>query len=174
MTVLGFFTLPAGLSGPLHILEPEGFSPWWWLLGAILLYLLWRRLRRWWREVPSRTPRASTRPGRGKAGPAHGLTRSIERLRTVTHATGQYRAGFHALAQTLRESIEAGRLGRAVPGGRCLTARELAEPLGDTALSRFLHLLADFQFDRREPDGDDFDGACDLAVDIARGKEGRS
>ncbi len=174
MTFVGFFTLPAGLSGPLHILEPEGFSPWWWFLAAVLLYLLWRRLRRWWREIPARMPRTTSpnrRPGKGKGG---GPTKQIQRLQALYRTTGQYREGCHALARMLREFVAEGQLGRAVRGGRCLTARELAEPLGDTALSRFFQLLADLQFDRREPDSDDFDGACDLAVDIARCEGGPS
>lgn len=173
MTGLGFFTLPAGLSGPLHILEPEGFSPWWWLLGAVLLYLLWRRLRRWWREIPTRQPRTASPVRRSRRGGGGEAAQKIQRLQALYRTTGQYREGCHALAHMLREFVAEGRLGRPVPGGRCLTARELAEPLGDTALSRFLQRLADLQFDRREPDGEDFDGACDLAVDLARDQEGR-
>jgi len=153
--------LPAGLSPPLHVLEPSGF-PYGALLALLALALLWWLLRR--RRRPRATATATPRATLAAVpGPRSDLQRAIDALRRRTLRSADYRAGCHHLAELLRRhGEETGRHPLSV-----LTAGEIATLLGRAPLAAVLELLAELQFRRHEPTRDDFEGACDFAGEVA-------
>jgi hypothetical protein len=88
-----------------------------------------------------------------------------------------YRKGCHELAAALRE-----HLGEQLESGHAvatLTAAEMADRFGDTGFARFFDLLSQLQFHRRQPTRSDFEGACELALEVVvdvggGGRSGRS
>jgi hypothetical protein len=150
--------LPAGLSEPLHILEPEGGALWPWLLalavlGALILW--WRSRRRVQGADTAPVPPSSPRPTLVPAS-----IRRIEAIQEEALATGAFRQGCHRLAELLRELLQGGELGTRVERSDVLTARELRTRLGDTSFARLLLRLAELRFGVNEPDRGDLSKAC--------------
>ena len=156
--------LPFGLAEPLHIEEP--FPTWKLVLAGLVLWLIYRLLRLLWRWLQRVEVPASPVP---PAPPSFldGFAVAVDEIRR--RYGDDYRRGCHALAEALRGHFDALEL----PGsaGRApyptLTAREIEGQLGDTPVSRLFTLLSDLQFYPREPTKGDFEGACELAVDVA-------
>ena len=160
--------LPADLAEPLHLLKPD---PWatalGWLAALLLLTLLWmlyRRLRR--RRAARPLPPVPPSP---PVAAVSGIEKSIDEIRR-RYSDADHRQGCHQLSAALREHYEETDRHRF----STLTVREVAAAIGDVALTRFLGLLADLQFGRREPSRDDFQGACELAVSVARSRRQRT
>jgi hypothetical protein len=160
--------LPAGLADPLHLSVP---IPWktifvvggWLLAIALLLWLirLWLRRRR---EAAARRPAPVPPPL-----PQPGLADAIEALRRKHRKSGAFRAACHELSTLLRGYFE--RSSRRPYS--TLTAGEIRRQVGDGTTSRFFGILAELQFRRRQPTGNDLDGVCDLALEVAQ-KERRN
>ena len=157
--------LPAPLAAPLHILEPW---PWrqavGWLLAAIALYLLVR----WWARRRRRGPTSRGRPA-GVSG-RRGFAASVDTIRQRARKSGRYRRGCHELALLVRQTLEPLASRRL----DVLTAREIKGRLGDDGRTRLLVLVADLRFGRRSPTRSDFDGACDLALEVSEAADGRA
>lgn len=157
--------LPGGLADPLHLSYPV---PWTALMifGLLLLFGILLALLLAWVRRPSTPP-----PVPQPAAPARGvgIADAIEELRRRHGTSSSFRVGCHELALLLRRHFEQAS-GHEYS---TWTAGEMRRHVGDTALSRFFGFLADLQFGRRRPNQNDFDGACDLALDVARGTTGR-
>ena len=149
--------LPFGLTEPLHLDEP---FPWRAIVVAILLLWLLARFLRSLRRNRQEPPAEPVPP----PVPRSRIAEEIRALRTRYGRSKDFRAGCHELAEMLRSFFEAKR---DVPFST-LTVGEMKPKLGDTAVVRFFSLLADLQFSRRTPTKSDFEGACDLALDVTR------
>jgi hypothetical protein len=159
--VSGPSDLPAGLAEPLHLLPPGGDDP---LLPALLLLLLlvallvgsiWRRRRRF-AAIGSRPAATGPAPTR--------LTEQLRRLHHRHRSPGRRRLGCHRLSQLARRELEPRRRRAGIPAPfSTLTAREVAEELGDGPAADFLRHLAGLQFGRQPPRRDDYDAAFELA-----------
>ncbi|MFQ5527331.1 MAG: hypothetical protein ACE5GX_13845 [Thermoanaerobaculia bacterium] len=157
--------LPHGLAEPLHIDEP--FPTWKLVVAALVAWLLYR-LARWFLARLSAARAAVPRLPPPRI-PASGIVGLIGEIRRRYH--GDYRRGCHELAAALRRHFgqESGTRSsvRRHPFPK-LTVGEIRARIGDTAISRLFGLLAELQFFRREPTKSDFEGACDLAIDVAQ------
>lgn len=160
--------LPAGLSEPLRMLEPAGCSCWWWLVVLAFLFWLGRRFLRWANKVSQEQKGKLKKPGAGRRG--KGPAARIKALRAKAHETGDYRGGSYHLAETLRQLLQEGRLGKALPRGPFLTARELEAEVGPGPLAALFHRLAVLRFGREAPTAQAFDAVCEDAEDVVRGK----
>ena len=92
----------------------------------------------------------------------------IEAIRRRYREREAYRPGCHKLAAALREHF-----GRDLEGRdslTTLTVTEMARLIGDTPVARLFGLLSELQFYRRVPTESDFDGACDLALEVAESR----
>lgn len=158
--------LPAGLADPLHLSLPVP----WKLLGVLAALLVasivWVLLRRWLarrRRAPRRSlpePAPATAPG---------LAEAIDALRRRYRKSRAYRRACHELSALMRGSFEQSTR----RGYSTLTAGEMRSEIGDTRTVRFFGFLADLQFGRREPTRNDLDGACELALEVAKPGAGR-
>lgn len=164
--------LPAGLTDPLHVLDPDAWSVVTLLRNLLLLALvlwLWHRWSRWRsrRHSPAPTSHRPPPPPTPQANSA--LAGAIDDLRRSTLASGDYRQGCHGLARLLREHGE--RTGRHPL--TVLTAPEIAMALGGAPLVTVFQLLADLRFSRAEPSREDFEDVCVLAKEsMAKGRSG--
>lgn len=151
--------LPHGIADPLHIDEP---FPTWALVAAALGVWLLYRLFRYVRDRPAvPLPVLESSPAPAQDGRIGSV---IEAIRRRAFERNALRAGCHELAAALREHF-----GRNLAPGvslEHLTASEIERRLGDTAVSRYFRLLSGLQFLRRPPTASDFDGACDLALEV--------
>ena len=159
--------LPHGLAPPLHLLEPWWRRPetWGWALALLLLLALalwtWRRWRRWRRM----------RLAELDAGPAPTAT-PVRRSRWLTEVNriwqehregGDLRRGLAELSRLLRDHFAARLPGVSSHPG--LTAGEVARQAhGEVFL--LLSLVSLHQFGRREPQQQDFDDICRMAVEV--------
>lgn len=153
--------LPAGLADPLHLSYP---IPWKLVFGLALLLLagiLFALLRAWLRRP--RPPRATHQPAAAQPR-LSGLADAISGLRQRHRDSVAFRHACHELSTLLRRHYE-GATGREYS---TLTAGEIRRAVGETAGSRFFSVLADLQFKRSAPTRNDFEGACDLALDVTR------
>lgn len=160
--------LPGRLAGPLHFPSPPSCA---WLLVWLLLIaglafwlgrLLWRRLRRW---LAARPPRPAPAPPPPPA--AAGIFATISGILGRHLQAGSYRQGCHELSGALRRHWEERGLVRSAgPPFTRLTAREIADRVGDRPATRLLSLLSTLQFGRREPTRQDLEGACKLAGEL--------
>lgn len=153
-------SLPHPITEALHIDEP--FPTWTLLVAALLLWALYRGYRYW----RARAAAAPSEPVRAAPPPPEGerIVSVIEAIRQRTLEQHAYRAGCHQLAAALKEHF-----GRSLSPERSferMTASEIARRIGDGAVSRYFDLLSRLQFFRRPPSRNDFDGACDLALDV--------
>ena len=151
--------LPAGLEYPLHLLEPW---PWGEILTVIFLafllaLLVWRRRRRKAPEAPATPP-----PVPSPVVPTRGLADAVADLRRRYRMTGDTRGACHELAGLVRGHFERLR-GRPYT---VLTAGEIRRREGDSPLSRLFGRLATLQFGRESPSRQDFDGACDVVLEV--------
>ena len=152
--------LPFGFTDALHINEP---FPWRGIVFAfLLLWLLYRFIKSLRRERVVSAPPPSA-PVRTRSR----FAQEIQRLRKRYLSSKDFRAGCHELADLLRQHFESKRK----HPFSVLTAREIERRVGDSAVSRLFSLLADLQFSRRPPSKSDFEGACDLALDVSKGKK---
>ena len=161
--------LPGPAAGPLHFPSSPSCAwllVWFLLVVALLVWLgrlLWRRWRRYLASRPAPPARPAT-PPRRSPGIASAIAAILERHLSA----GSFRQGCHELSGALRRHWEERGLLR--PAGARLTrmtAREIAGRVGDRPASRLLALLSELQFGRREPSRADFQGACDLAAEVA-------
>lgn len=153
-------SLPHGVTDPLHIDEP--FPTWALWASALVLWLLYRLYRRW-RERPAESAKQVREP-RPNAPSHNPIGNRIENIRSRALLQKAYRKGCHELAEALREHL-AERL-EAGQSLTSLTAIEMADRFGDAAFARFFGLLSRLQFHRREPSQSDFEGACELALEV--------
>lgn len=153
--------LPSGLADPLHLPPPV---PWKFLalLGAALLAAIVFSLLRAWLRRRRRAPKMALPAPVPAATP--GIVAAIEDLRRRYRESRAYRAACHELSSILRLYFERSTRRRY----STLTAGEIRRELGETRTTRFFSFLADLQFGRRHPSGNDLEGACDLALEIAR------
>ncbi len=161
--------LPGGLAGPLHFPSPPGWSlpAAAVLLAAVLLWQLWRWLRRRAARPPAPVP------SRPSAPPTPvGIFELLGSLLRRHLTAGSYRAGCHELSGALRRHWEEQGLGGAARSRLTrLTAREARRQLGDRPAIRLLELLSQLQFGRSEPSRNDFEGACKLAAELVSGRK---
>lgn len=153
--------LPAGLADPLHLSYP---IPWKLLFGLALLLLagiLFALFRAWLRRP--RPPKPSQAPVTALPRPS-GIADAIARLRQRHRDAVAFRSACHELSTLVRRYFESST-GR---GYSTLTAGEIRREVGETPGSRFFSFLADIQFGRGAPTRNDFEGACDLALDVTR------
>lgn len=157
--------LPSGLVDPLHLPQPV---PWKFLavLAVLLLAAIVFALLKAWLGRRRRTPRRPL-PAPVPALPT-GIDAAIESLRRRYRESRAYRAACHELSTLLRLHFEGSSRHRY----STLTAGEIRREVGETRVARFFAFLADLQFGRRQPTGNDLDGACDLAIEIAQGERG--
>lgn len=149
--------LPFGFTDALHIDEP---FPWRGIAFAVLLlWLLYRFVKSLRRE---RTVTAS--PPTSVVLPRGRFLEKVQKLRRHYLRSKDFRAGCHELAGLLRSHFEAKR---SQPFS-VLTVREIEASIGDTAVSRLFSLLANLQFSRQPPSKSDFEGACDLALEVSK------
>jgi hypothetical protein len=153
------------------MLEPSGCSCWWWLLVLAFLFWLGRRFLRWAKKVSDAQKGKQRKPGSRRRGTAPAAR--IKAVRAKAHSTGDYRGGSYHLAETLRQLLQEGRLGKALPRGPFLTARELEAEVGPGPLAALFHRLAVLRFGRDAPTAEAFDAACEEAVDVIQKKGGR-
>ncbi len=156
--------LPAGLAEPLHLDLP---IPWRALamVAALLLLSLVATLLLWWlRRRRRAAPRALPAPAPRRR--AAGIVEAIEALRRKHRRSRAVRRACHELSVLLREHFESG-----FRGFVALTAGEIRGRFGEHRRSRFFELLARLQFGRSQPTRNDFEGICDLAVEVV-GEEG--
>ena len=153
--------LPAGLADPLHLPVEV---PWKLLavLGALLAAaILFALLRSWLR----RRRRAPRRPLPAPvAATAPGLAQAIEELLRRYRKSGAYRAACHELSTLLRGYFERSTRRRY----STLTAGEIRREVGESRTARFFGFLAELQFGRESPTGNDLNGACELALEVAK------
>lgn len=154
--------LPHPITDALHIEEP--FPVWTLLAGALALWLLYRLARRWSNRPVA--PVAPVAPPPEPAG-ASRVVALIEAIRRETLEQRSYRAGCHRLAAALKEHFGASLWSQR--SFEHLTAAEIAVRIGDGPVSRFFSMLSELQFYRPPPSRSDFDGACDLALDVVVG-----
>lgn len=153
--------LPAPLADPLHLPNPYPYGEaFLWLAALSLLVFLWR----WWRRSRPRAAAAAV-PG-GAPAPlspaASGIGKVIDEIRN-RWLIRDPRQGCHELSAALRSHYEkASREPLST-----LTAREIAAAVGDSAVAAFFELLAELQFRRRAPSGDELRGICRLAAETA-------
>ena len=148
--------LPFGFTDALHIDEP---FPWRNIVFTLLLlWLLYRFVRSLKRDSPPKRPSAPARQPRSRFG------QQISALRKRYRRSKDFRAGCHELSEILRQHFEAKRK----KPFSVLTVGEIQEEIGDGAVSRLFSLLANLQFSRQEPSKSDFEGACDLALDVSK------
>lgn len=153
--------LPAGLADPLHLSYP---IPWKIVFGLALLLLagiLFALFRAWLRR--RRPPRPTQAPDVARPRTS-GIADAIAGLRQRHRDSVVFRSACHELSKLLRHYFETST-GRDYS---TLTAGEIHREVGETASSRFFSFLADLQFARGAPTRNDFEGACDLALDVAR------
>lgn len=155
--------LPSGLADPLHLPFPV---PWKFLaaLGALLLaaivfalFKAWLRRRQRAPQMPLPAPVPSPQPG---------IAAAVEEIRRRYRKSRAYRAACHELSKLLRSYFESSTR----QPYSTLTAGEIRREIGDSRTARFFASLAALQFGRRRPSGNDLDGACDLAIEIAAGE----
>lgn len=148
--------LPHGFTEPLHIDKPlpYGLIATLLVLIALLVWLIHRRRKRKSQEPPT-PPRRRRRPG---------IRGAIESLRRKHLKGKNFRLACHELAAALRDHFDR-ETGHPISS---LTTREMIARIGDTALTRMFGLLAQLQFSRSKPSRSDFEGACDLALDVTR------
>ena len=153
--------LPGGLADPLHYQNP---FPWtlFKVLAALAVGILVITLLRWWlgrrQQAPSR-PLPAPLPSRPMS-----LVASIEEIRRRYRESRDYRQACHELSTLLRWAFESATRRRY----STLTAGEIRRQLGESRIARFFSFLGELQFGRRAPSGNDVEGACDLAIDVAR------
>ncbi len=153
--------LPAGLAEPLHFDSPFPWTLVKILAGVLVALLLLALVRRWLRrrrQAPSRplpAPVPAAEPG---------LREAIESIRRRYRGGHAYRDACHELSSLLRRAFEHNTR----RSYSTLTAGEIQRQVGDSRVARFFAFLAELQFGRRRPSGNDLDGACDLALDVAR------
>ena len=140
--------LPHGLTAPLHIDRPPPYG----LMAIALLLLVIRRKRSAEKTIP---PVLST-PQTGDIGTL------IEELRRRHRRLSDFRLACHELAAELRTYYDR-KMRRSIS---TLTTREMVGRLGDTAVTRLFQLLAELQFSRKSPSRNDFEGACDVALEV--------
>lgn len=148
--------LPVDLAPPLHLMESGGSSPWWFLLLPLLAFLLARWLRK---GRPPEPPAAAASAQSAPAPRPSNLAAKIDALHKQYKGKSDYRRGCHELARLLRQHVT---------GTLTLTAREIANTMGEVGLSKIFPLLAELQFSREEPRRSDFSGICELAQEAAR------
>lgn len=158
--------LPAGLTDPLHLLEPWWHSPERWLPAVLALLLFW-----WWLRRRSRRPAPTVRPAPPPAplpAPprADSLAVAIRELRDRYRASGDLREGLHRLSALLREHLLAFLPWEERHPGH--TALELARRFDDTPSGPLLRVLSDLGFAGREPTRDGYDDAFRVAEVVAR------
>ena len=161
--------LPHGVADPLHINEP--FPIWTLVVAGLMLWLLYRLVR----FLKQRSAEAiSPPPSPSLPAPRSSrIAAVIEDIRRRYRERKAYRSGCHELAAALREHFDSGHSTK--DPMTTLTAAEMTRRIGDTAVSRLFGVLSELQFYRRPPTQSDFDGACDLALEVAesRGRFGR-
>lgn len=160
--------LPADLADPLHLTVP---IPWKtiFVIGALLLVttlLLWL-IRVWLRR--RRAAAAKRPPALPPLLSPSGIVAAIEAVRLQHHRTRAFRAACHEISTLLRHYFE----DSTKKPYSTLTAGEIRREVGDSATARFFSFLAELQFRREQPTGNDLDGLCDLALEVARQEQPR-
>lgn len=159
-------SLPHGLADPLHIDEP--FPLWTLVAGALVLWLLYRMVRSLRERLTVRPASVPVAIPTEKPPEDGGIASVIEAIRRRYRRHEAYRHGCHELASALREHFDRSAEKPTTSDSlTTLTAAEMARNLGDSAVARLFGLLAQLQFYRRAPTRSDFDGACDLALEVA-------
>ena len=160
--------MPHGMPDGLHMVEPSSWPSWLLALAALALLVWWWRRRR--RRQPEVLPPTPIQP----PAPAPDLPNVISKiadLRKRHRLTEDFRRGCHELAHTIRAHLH----GADVQGaGRpeALTASELEERY-DPSIGRLMMMIAKLQWQRRRPAKEEFEKACDVAVDVLSVTRGR-
>ena len=162
---LGELSLPHGMPDGLHMVEPSSW-PWWpFVLAALALWWWWRRRRR--PQVASPPPAPIEPPA--PRPEVSNVIGQIAELRRRHRVTEDFRRGCHELAHTIRAHLH-GAEGIARPAA--LTARELEERY-DESIGKLMVLIANLQWRRRRPEKEEFERACNVAVDVLSVTRGR-
>lgn len=156
--------LPHGIADPLHINEP--FPLWMVLAAGLLLWLLYRLFRLVQRRR-AEPPPSVVAPPPIPAG-ASGIATVIEAIRRRYRKRKAHRHGCHKLAAALRKHFDRDLERKASLA--TLTAAEMTRLIGDTPVARLFGVLSELQFYRRPPTRGDFEGACDLALEVAESR----